>query len=238
MGRQGVRAVQGNLNNLVLSVFPGIDLLGREFERVGYTILRGPDLLWGGDSRHFHPPSGFFEGVIGSPPCQWISQLAKLGNVKAEDLTYDFLRIVAEAQPKWAVMENVPGLLKAGIMPAEWSAIRLRDWDCGGMTFRTRVFWILPATLILVPSKRPGKPAYSVLAHSWKGHDSINKKMRMHSNISIAQAAELQGYPELVKILEPLGRRYAVHLLGNGVPKAMARFIAKAIKDSMGKEAK
>ncbi|GAH27725.1 unnamed protein product [marine sediment metagenome] len=52
----------------------------------------------------------------------------------------------------------------------------------------------------------------------------------MHSHLSIKAAAELQGYPELVKILEPLGKRYAVSLLGNGVPKAMGSFIAKAIK--------
>lgn len=218
------------MNNWVLSVYPGLDLLGREFERSGYVIFRGPDLLWGGDSRDFHVLPGIFEGVIGGPPCQWNSQLAKLGNVRAEDLTHDFLRIVDEAQPKWAVMENVRGLLSSGIMPTDWSAIKLRDWDCGGMTFRTRIFWICPPTLILVPAKRPGKPEYSVLAFSWKGHDSVNKKMRLQSNLTIKKAAELQGYPELVKALEPLGRRYAISLLGNGVPKSMGKYIAEAIK--------
>lgn len=218
------------MEDWVLSVYPGLDLLGREFERVGYTIFRGPDLLWGGDSRRFHVLPRVFEGVIGGPPCQWNSQLAKLGNVQAEDLTHDFLRIVKEAEPKWAVMENVRGLLRAGIMPPEWLAIKLRDWDCGGMTFRTRIFWIYPATLILVPSKRPGRPEYSVLASSWKGHDSANKKMRMHSTLTIKRAAELQGYPELARTLEPLGKRYAVNLLGNGVPKAMGQYIAGATK--------
>lgn len=218
------------MNNWVLSVYPGLDLLGRAFERCGYVIFRGPDLLWGGDSRDFHALPGIFEGVIGGPPCQWNSQLAKLGNVQAEDLTDDFLRIVQEAQPRWAIMENVRGLLKAGIMPPEWSPIKLRDWDCGGMTFRTRVFWIYPPTLILVPPKHPGKPEYSVLASSWKGHDSVNKKMRMQSKLTIQKAAELQGYPELTKTLEPLGKRYAVSLLGNGVPKAMGKYIAESIK--------
>ncbi len=217
------------MDNLVLSIFPGLDLLGREFERVGFTLLRGPDLLWGGNIKSFHTRPGLFDGVIGGPPCQWNSQLAKLGNVKAEDLTHEFLRIVEEAQPKWAVMENVRGLLKAGIMPADWSAMKLRDWDCGGKTFRTRVFWIFPAMLILSAPKRLGKPEYSVLATSWKGHDSRNKKMRMHSNLTIEQAAELQGYPELAEPLKPLGKRYAVSLLGNGVPRAMAAYIAEAI---------
>lgn len=218
------------MKNLVLSIFPGLDLLGREFESVGYTVLRGPDLLWGGDIRTFHPPAGVFEGIIGGPPCQWVSQLAKLGNIKATDLTSEYLRIVSDARPKWAVMENVRGLLRAGIMPPDWSAIRIRDWDCGGLTFRTRIFWVYPAVLILAPPKRLGRPQYSVLATSWKGHDSKNKKMHMHSKLSIAEAAQLQGYPDLSEVLEPLGKRYAVALLGNGTTRAMGQFIARAIR--------
>ena len=52
-------------NGLVLSIFPGIDLFGRAFEEKGYCVVRGPDILWGGDIRTFHPPPGVFEGVIG-----------------------------------------------------------------------------------------------------------------------------------------------------------------------------
>lgn len=218
------------MKNWVLSIFPGLDLLGKEFERVGYTIFRGPDLLWGGYIEQFHVTPGVFIGVIGGPPCQSKSQLAKLGNVTADDLVTEFVRIVKEAQPTWVVMENVRGYLNHPDIPQDWLPIKLRDWDCGGMTYRTRVFWVWPATLILAPPKRPGKPEYSVLAYSWKGHDSVTKKMRMHSNLSIVQAAELQGYPELVKILEPLGKRYAISLLGNGVPRAMGSYIAKAIR--------
>lgn len=218
------------MNNLVLSIFPGIDLLGRAFEGEGFCVVRGPDVLWGGEAKGWHPPGGLFVGVVGGPPCQDKSQLAKLGNVKAEDLTHEFLRIVEEAEPQWAVMENVRGLLNANIMPSDWSPVRLRDWDCGGRTFRTRIFWIWPPTLFLVPPKRPGKPEYSVLASSWKGHDSQNKKMRMHSKLTLERAAELQGYPELVHVLKPLGKVYAIKLLGNGVPKAMGEYIAKAVK--------
>jgi len=111
--------------------------------------------------------------------------------------------------------------------------IKLRDWDCGGQTFRTRMFWIYPPNLVLVPPKRPGKPEYSVLACSWKGHNSKNKKMRMHSNLSIEEAAALQGFPNLAKPLRKMGKQYAVSLIGNGVPLMMGRFIAKAIKHSM-----
>jgi len=219
---------------LLLSIYPGLDLLGRAFESEGFTIVRGPDVLWGGDSRFFHAPLGVFDGVIGGPPCQTRSQLAKLGNVRADDLIADFVRIVEEAKPRWVVMENVRGYLGHPAIPKEWTPMKLRDWDCGGLTFRTRVFWICPPTLILSPPKRPGRPQYSVLAYSWKAHDSRNKKMRMHSNLDIEKAAELQGFPELTEPLRPLGRKYAVALLGNGVPKAMGLYIAKEIKRRFG----
>jgi len=51
--------------SLVLSLFPGIGLLDMAFELEGFTVVRGPDLLWGGDVRRFHPPPGRFDGVIG-----------------------------------------------------------------------------------------------------------------------------------------------------------------------------
>lgn len=219
------------MKNLVLSIFPGIDLLGRAFEDEGYTLLRGPDILWGGNIKTFHPPRGIFEGIIGGPPCQFHSTLSKFGNVKAIDMTDEFLRVFREAEPSWAVMENVGGLLKRGIMTDDWAAVNLRDWDCGGMTHRKRTFWVWPATLILVPPKLPGKPEYSVLASSWKEHGSINKQNpRMQGKLTIERAAELQGYPELVKVLKPLGKQYAISLLGNGVPQQMGLYIAQAIK--------
>jgi DNA (cytosine-5)-methyltransferase 1 len=40
---------------LVLSLFPGIGLLDMAFEEEGFCVVRGPDLLWGGDIRSFRP---------------------------------------------------------------------------------------------------------------------------------------------------------------------------------------
>jgi len=48
---------------LVLSLFPGIGLLDMAFEEEGFCVVRGPDLLWGGDVRRFHPPAGRVDGV-------------------------------------------------------------------------------------------------------------------------------------------------------------------------------
>ena len=53
------------MNELVLSLFPGIGLLDQAFEEQGFCVVRGPDLLWGGDIKQFHPPAGKFDGVNG-----------------------------------------------------------------------------------------------------------------------------------------------------------------------------
>lgn len=98
---------------LVLSLFPGIGLLDMAFELEGFCVVRGPDVLWGGDIRRFHPPGGKFAGVIGGPPCQAFSPLAHMVRhngyePKFGNLIPEFERVVNEAKPHWFVMENVP----------------------------------------------------------------------------------------------------------------------------------
>jgi len=98
------------VNNLILSIFPGIDLLGRAFEEEGFCIVRGPDVIWGGDIKRFHPPSGIFGGIIGGPPCQVWSRLKYLNPLAGEkhgNLIPEYERVVAEAQPYWWLSENV-----------------------------------------------------------------------------------------------------------------------------------
>jgi DNA (cytosine-5)-methyltransferase 1 len=96
---------------LVLSLFPGIGMLDHAFEIEGFCVVRGPDLLWGGDIKRFHPPPDRFEGVIGGVPCQRWSSLAHLvrhvhgEDAVAEDMFPEFERVVAEARPAWFVSE-------------------------------------------------------------------------------------------------------------------------------------
>ncbi len=106
---------------LVLSLFPGIGLMDRAFEGEGFCVVRGPDLLWGGDIRRFHPPAGRFDGVIGGPPCQAFSALAHLVRASGREprfgnLIPEFERVVLEAQPEWFVMENVPAAPQPSIV--------------------------------------------------------------------------------------------------------------------------
>lgn len=107
---------------MVLSLFPGIGLLDMAFEAEGFTVVRGPDVLWGGDIRTFHPPAGVFDGVIGGPPCQAFSSLAHLvrangGEPRFGNLIPEFERCVLEASPGWFLMENVPAAPVAMIGP-------------------------------------------------------------------------------------------------------------------------
>lgn len=99
------------MNELVLSLFPGIGFLDRAFEEEGFCVVRGPDVLWGGDVRRFHPPTGRFNGVIGGPPCQAFTQLRYLNPLagqKTGNLIPEFERCLSEAKPRWFLMENVP----------------------------------------------------------------------------------------------------------------------------------
>ena len=98
---------------LVLSLFPGFGLLDHAFTVEGFCVVRGPDVIWGGDIRTFHPPPGVFDGVIGGDPCQSHSSLANLVRAKGlepsfPDMTPEYKRVVEEARPAWFLRENVP----------------------------------------------------------------------------------------------------------------------------------
>lgn len=102
---------------MLLSLFPGIDVLGLAFAEVfpDDCIVRGPDVIFGSlhDVRSFHVPAGVFWGVFGGPPCQMFSQLVRLVRANGHEphfgnLIPEFARIIEEAQPVWYLMENVP----------------------------------------------------------------------------------------------------------------------------------
>ena len=94
-------------DTLVLSIFPGIDLLGRAFEQAGFCVVRGPDLITGGDVREFRPPPGRFDGVIGGPPCQDYSKLNRFPSDYGDAMLAEYCRVVTQAQASWFLYENV-----------------------------------------------------------------------------------------------------------------------------------
>lgn len=129
---------------LVLSLFPGIGLLDMAFEEEGFCVVRGPDLLWGGDIHRFHPPAGKFDGVIGGPPCQAFSTFRHLviaqGFTLADNLIPEFERVVTEAAPQWFVMENVPDAPLPQVLGYGVQRELICDHWVGGETGRKRSF--------------------------------------------------------------------------------------------------
>ena len=129
---------------LVLSLFPGIGLLDMAFEEAGFCVVRGPDLLWGGDVRSFHPPAGRFDGVIGGPPCQAFSRLRHIveanGYRTAPNLIPEYERVVGEVAPAWFLMENVPAAPEPTVPGYVVRSEMVADHWCGGETSRLRRF--------------------------------------------------------------------------------------------------
>ena len=158
------------MSGLVLSLFPGIGLLDQAFEEEGFCVVRGPDLLWGGDIRLFHPPQRF-DGIIGGPPCQSWSGLGAVNRARwgdgcmMPDQIPEFARCINEAQPRWYLMENVPAA-PAPETPGYSVVSRLCNnrW-CGGEQNRERAW---PGAVgdsagglvhgLIVPYGRPSSP--------------------------------------------------------------------------------
>lgn len=240
---------------LVLSLFPGIGLLDRAFEEEGFCLVRGPDLLWGGDVKRFHPPPGRFDGVIGGPPCQAHSRMANIVRAKGlktkPDLIPEFERCVREAQPAWFVMENVPAApeprvagyhVVAQLLNNRWLGEvqnRLRRFSFG---FRERALPIRFDVAALESAHfEPAVMALGTRLVDVKvGGSGKLKRGRAAIRIprSFAACLELQGLPPDFLSEAPFtmtGKRAAV---GNGVPLPMGRAVARAVKaalDGIGK---
>lgn len=241
---------------LVLSLFPGIGLLDMAFEEEGFCVVRGPDLLWGGDIRRFHPPSGKFDGVIGGPPCKAFSHLVHIvravhGEASvAPNLIPEYERVVSEARPEWFVMENVPAApqpIVAGyrvtdtVVNNRWlgeEQNRVRRFSFGtthGARLTLMEFALEPAHWeSAVCSTAGGRRASIAIGGSGKvkGNQGRSPEARL-KNRSFPDECALQGLPPDFLSDSPFtvtGKREAV---GNGVPLPMGRAIAKAVKRAM-----
>ncbi len=235
---------------LVLSLFPGIGLLDRAFEEAGFCVVRGPDLLCGGDIRKFHPPAGRFDGVIGGPPCQIFSRLRHvnpLAGQKHGNLIPEYERCVAESLPAWFLMENVTDAPEPAVDGYEVRSVLVRDFWVGGETQRTRRFsfgtrdgraleieWAPlhranpePAVTASGGSAQPdrlggsGKPKRAALADARYGYRTTDY---------LTHALELQGLPPDFLAEAPFTVAGKIHARGNGVPLCMGRAIAAAVK--------
>lgn len=246
------------MNGLVLSVFPGIGLLDRAFELEGFCVVRGPDLLWGGDVKRFHPPAGRFEGIIGGPPCQAHSQLVHMvrhnGFKVAEDLIPEFERVVLEARPRWFLMENVKGAPIPFVPNYTISSDCVADVWVGGETRRQRRFTFgidadeaesrplagfhVEQLALHRPDPQPAVLAQGgrwipvTIGGSGKPKKFGKRKGRIYRDTSTRyfnEAKVAQGLPADFE-LPPFTVAAKIKAIGEGVPLALGRAVARAVR--------
>lgn len=231
------------MSGLVLSLFPGIGLLDRAFEEEGFCVVRGPDLLWGGDVRTFHPPAGRFDGVIGGPPCQAFSMLRTLQAAQGYEprhgnLIPEFERVVVEAQPAWFVMENVPQAPEPVVPGWHVRSVTFRDCWVGGETLRKRRFSFGSNLGLIAGRAARSLQGEMVALHTPEPKGAVTssdggKGVRM-ARYTLPEMLRLSGLPEdFFGDDSPLTMDGKRKMIGNGVPLLMGRAVARAVKRAL-----
>lgn len=246
------------MSQLVLSLFPGIGLLDMAFEEEGFCVVRGPDLLWGGDVRRFHPPAGRFDGVIGGPPCQPFSQLIHMVRANGfeprhANLIPEFERVVFEARPAWWLMEEVPAAPLPNVPGYVSRDYILNNRWCGGtqerkrrVTFGTFAGHGLPLQgEALMPTRwdfavtgdarvRPVRLLRG--GQEKRPRESGGRSSSLNrggGTLELAEMVRLQGLPAGFLEEQPFTSSAKRQMVGNGVPLPMGRAIARAVKAAL-----
>lgn len=221
-------------SQLVLSLFPGIDLLGRAFESVGFCVVRGPDLITGGDVRNFRGVPGRFDGIIGGPPCQGFSAANRYRNDpnhesvrNSKEMLRQFLRVVHRCQPTWWALENVPAVPDVRASGYEVQRVPISDRECGGDQIRTRHIqfghregWII----------RPQRAGESVNPRRKTGPVAASITTKPNSKWeSFADHCRRQGFKSSDIKLPGMTKEAKFRAVGNGVPFLMGSELAVAV---------
>jgi DNA (cytosine-5)-methyltransferase 1 len=127
----------------VLSLFSGTGGFDLGLEQAGFEIVATceldkkaqkilkrnfPNALMYDDVRHLKFSKGDFDVICGGFPCQDVSRSGKRAGLAGErsGLWFEFKRIIDDVEPKWVIIENVPGLLTSA----------------GGRDFATIIQWL------------------------------------------------------------------------------------------------
>lgn len=211
------------MKKLVLSLFPGIDLLGRGFAQEGFCVVRGPDLIFGSSIEEFHPLIDAFEGIIAGSPCQDFSKIRRAPPSGVGDRSLlEFTRTVTEALPEWWLLENVPGVPDVHVCGYTVQRFNLNANECGLAQHRLRRFQFgsrdgLP---LVVRRRVTAKVTIAPCCLASEG-SSLNRR-------SWSEFVQLQGLPADFDLPGwSIAMKYRV--VGNGVPVPMARVIAASI---------
>jgi DNA (cytosine-5)-methyltransferase 1 len=229
---------------LVLSLFPGIGLMDRAFEDHHFCVVRGPDRLWGGCVKSFHPPRGRFEGVIGGPPCQAHSGFAAInraaGNQVAVDMIPEFVRVVERVQPEWFVMENAPAVPDVVIEGYVVQRINLDNRWLGQEQARRRVFQFgsrsgVALSLDAFGLEHPILETTCLASEGSAGRMTKGKdgKSVYRPRRDFGRFCQLQGLEPDFLDDAPFTIEGKFKVVGNGVPLPMGHAIASAVRAAM-----
>ncbi len=224
---------------LVLSVFPGVDLLGRAFTATGqFAVVTGPDPVVGGCVTELKAAvniRGRFDGLIGGPPCQGFS-CANIQRTNAKHpsvihsrkMLREYVRLVEQFGPEWFVCENVPGVPDIRVKGYRVQRIAISDEECGGSQVRFRhVQFGSRKGDIIRPERvndrgrngknsRRGRKAYAITTKQNSKH------------LRFADHCRKQGLPGSLK-LPGWTKDAKFKAVGNGVPLSIGTALAWAV---------
>jgi DNA (cytosine-5)-methyltransferase 1 len=209
------------LKNVIISFFTNIGMLDIPFKELGYCVVSAGDTLLGQhfDIRNFKPVRGMCEGIIGGPPCQWISRANRKRNVsKGMELINEFIRVVIESDCEWFLMENVDSVPDIEIEGYKIQSFILNAKNCGLSQNRNRKFQFGSKKGLMLEINREQSPLIlqSCVTASRQGLTKRNM-------------CELQGLPKDFDLPDFTINGFN-RAVGNGVPLNMGRKVAKAIR--------
>jgi DNA (cytosine-5)-methyltransferase 1 len=222
---------------LVLSLFPGVGLFDRAFERAGFCVVRGPDLIVGGDVRTFQVPRDRIDGIIAGPPCQGYSAFNRYRTdpnhrsvINSLELLAITLQLIYEARPLWWCIENVPNVPDVAVAGFNTQRIAVNDFECGGRQIRWRHFQfghrhgfhLRPIRINdITPARRRGRRPTATTTKAISRHQTFSNQCRRQG---FDKPISLPGWTRTAKF----------EAVGNGVPFPMGCAIADAVRDIEG----
>lgn len=219
------------MNELVLSLFPGVGLLDRAFAAAGFCVVQAADKITGGDIRDFAGVPGRLNGIVAGPPCQGFSVANEYRRddthhsvINSREMLQHTCRIITECEPEWFLIENVPCVPDVRIKGYSVQRIPITDLECGGVQLRSRhiQFGSLKGDIIrpvrvnnLTRNRKKGRPTLSVTTKTdrWTDFPDLCRRQGLDEPI------ELPGWFRTAKF----------RAVGNGVPLRMGKILAEAV---------
>lgn len=229
---------------LVLSIFPGRDIIGEAFKQEGFCVVTAGDKIIGNLIQNFHAIPNVFKGVIGCPPCKKHSTAVWGHEATEPDLTSEFERIVREAQPEWFIFENVPRTTKPRIENYMYKEIIVNALDYGAKQSRKRLIIFgskkfRDFQLEKIPEGQRCKdyfPCVTATEHKYYGHEADNRRSgrKLKRQLTLQEVISLMGLnPEEEQHIinsKFLTKEGKYQIYGNGLEFHQALAIAKAVR--------